>query len=195
MANSEANSEASSEASTEIRARVRPEKIAEVEAITERMHAAQSMILTDYTGCTVAQMTIFRNHCRANAVECRVVKNRLARIAADNCDFGVLKEHLKGPTAIVFGLASQVDAAKIVAEFVKTNSQMTIKGGVLDGEFINVSEVEALSKTPSMDELLAKMMGSINSPARGLVVTINGVAGKLCRAIDAVAKQKADVAA
>ncbi len=173
----------------------RPEKIAEVEAIAERMQKAQSMILADFSGCTVEQMTAFRVNCRANAVDCRVVKNRLARIAADNSELEVMKDHLKGPTAIIFGLESQVDAAKITAEFVKANEQMQIKGGVLDGAFLDVEEVMALSKTPSMDELIAKMMGSINSPASGLVGTINGVAGKLCRAIDAVAKQKAETAA
>jgi len=173
----------------------RPEKVAEVEAITERMQAAQSMILADYSGCTVEQMTIFRESCRANAVECRVVKNRLARIAADNTEHGVLKDYLKGPTAILFGHESQVAAAKVLVDFIKENSQMEIKGGVLDGAFLDVEEVVSLSKTPSMDELIAKMMGSINSPAGGLVGTINGVAGKLCRAIDAVAKQKAETAA
>jgi len=173
----------------------RPEKIAEVEAITERMQAAQSMILADYTGCTVEQMTAFRVNCRANALDCRVVKNRLACIAADNSELGIIKDHLKGPTAIIFSLESQVDAAKIVAEFVKDNTQMEIKGGILDGAFLDVNEVMVLSKTPSMDELIAKMMGSINSPATGLALTINGVAGKLCRAIDAVAKQKAEMAA
>ncbi len=173
----------------------RPEKVAEVKAIAERMQKAQSMILADYTGCSVEQMTIFRENCRAKAVECRVVKNRLAIIAADNSELTVLKDHLKGPTAIVFGLESQVDAAKIVADFSKENEQMKIKGGVLDGAYLDVNAVVALSMTPSMDELIAKMMGSINSPASGLVGTINGVAGKLCRAIDAVAKQKAEAAA
>lgn len=182
-------------ASSETNKAIRPEKIAEVEAITERMKAAQSMILADYTGCTVEQMTSFRENCRAKAVECRVVKNRLARIAADNTDLSVMKDYLKGPTAIIFGHESQVDAAKVVADFVKENSQMAIKGGILDGEFLDVNEVMSLSETPSMDELIAKMMGSINSPASGLVGTINGVAGKLCRAIDAVAKQKAESAA
>jgi large subunit ribosomal protein L10 len=172
----------------------RPEKIAEVEAIASRMQSAQCMILTDYTGCTVAQMTVFRETCRANAVECRVVKNRLARIAADRAEFGSVKDQLKGPTAIIFGHESQVEAAKIVAEFVKTNDKMKIKGGMLDGVFLDAEAVVALSKTPSKDELIAKMMGSIGSPATGLVITLNGVAAKLCRAIDAVAKQKAEAA-
>ena len=168
----------------------RPEKIAEVEAITERMQAAQCMILADYAGCTVEQMTRFRETCRSKAV----VKNRLARIAADNCDLGVMKDHLKGPTAILFGLESQIDAAKIVAEFVKDNEKMQIKGGMLDGQYLTEAEVVALSKTPSKEELIAKMMGSINSPASGLVGTMNGVAAALARAIDAVAKQKGEAA-
>ncbi|MCB1184810.1 50S ribosomal protein L10 [bacterium] len=172
----------------------RPEKIAEVEAITERMQAAQCMILADYAGCTVEQMTRFRETCRSKAVDCRVVKNRLARIAADNCDLGVMKDHLKGPTAILFGLESQIDAAKIVAEFVKDNEKMQIKGGMLDGQYLTEAEVVALSKTPSKEELIAKMMGSINSPASGLVGTMNGVAAALARAIDAVAKQKGEAA-
>jgi len=173
----------------------RPEKVAEVEAIQSRMSAAKSMVLADYSGCTVEQMTIFRESCRAKGVDCRVVKNRLARIAADNVDLEIIKEHLKGPTAILFGLEGQVDAAKVIVDFQEENEQLEIKGGILDGAFLEVSEVVALSKIPSMDELIAKMMGSINSPASGLVGTINGVAGKLCRAIDAVAKQKAETAA
>jgi len=172
----------------------RPEKIAEVQAIAERIDSAQSMILADYTGLTVEQMTIFRRSCRAQSVECRVVKNRLARIAADKSGLEAMKDHLNGPTAIVFGAESQVDPAKIVADFAKENEAMEIKGGFLDGEFLDKAQVMALAKTPSRDELLAKMMGSINSPATGLVGTINGVAAALARVIDAAAKEKAEAA-
>jgi large subunit ribosomal protein L10 len=172
----------------------RPEKVAEVQAIADRIAGAQSMILADYTGLTVEQMTIFRRQCRENAVECRVVKNRLARIAADNSGIEAMKDHLKGPTAIVFGAESQVDPAKLVVEFAKTNEAMEIKGGFVDGAFLDSTQVVALSQTPSRDELLAKMMGSINSPATGLVGTINGVAAALARVIDAAAKEKAEAA-
>jgi large subunit ribosomal protein L10 len=172
----------------------RPEKIAEVEAITERMRGAQSMILADFSGLTVAQMTVFRATCREKSVECRVVKNRLARIAADEADLSILKEHLAGPTAIMFGPESQVEPAKIIVDFAKENEAMEIKGGVLDGAFLDAKEIVALSKTPSMDELIAKMMGSINSPAGGIVGTMSAVMGGLARTIDAVAKQKAEAA-
>ena len=172
----------------------RPEKIAEVEAITEKIQSAQSMVLADFTGLTVLQMTEFRRTCRAQQVECRVVKNRLARIAADNADLAVMKDHLKGPTAIMFGPESQVDPAKLCVEFAKTNEAMEIKGGFLEGEYLDKGQVISLSNTPSKDELIAKMMGSINSPATGLAMVTNGVAGALARAIDAVAKQKAEAA-
>jgi large subunit ribosomal protein L10 len=172
----------------------RPEKVAEVQAIAERIGAAQSMILADFSGLSVAQMTVFRRNCREKSVECRVVKNRLARIAADDSGLEAMKDHLKGPTAILFGAESQVDPAKIVVEFAKDNEAMEIKGGFVDGEFLDTAQIVALSKIPSRDELLAKMMGSINSPASGLVGTINGVAASLARVIDAAAKQKAEAA-
>jgi len=172
----------------------RPEKVAEVEAIAQRIQAAQSMVLADFSGLTVLQMTEFRRTCRAKSVDCRVVKNRLARIAADSADLAVMKDHLNGPIAIMFGPESQVDPAKIIVDFAKDNEAMEIKGGFLDGEYLDKSQIVALSKILSKDELIAKMMGSINSPLRGLAVTMNGVVGALARVIDAVAKQKAEAA-
>ena len=169
-----------------------PEKIAEVEAITERIKSAQSMVLADYTGLSVLQMTAFRRTCRANSVECRVVKNRLAKIAADNADMAIMKDHLTGPTAIMFGPESQVDPAKMVVEFAKDNEAMEIKGGFLDGAFLDKSQIVALSMTPGRDELIAMMMARINSPATGLAATMNGVVGALARVINAVAEQNAE---
>jgi large subunit ribosomal protein L10 len=172
----------------------RPEKVAEVQAIAERIESAQSIVLADFSGLTVDQMTQFRRNCRAQSVECRVVKNRLARIAADKVGAGVLKDTFKGPTAVVFGAESQVDPAKLVVEFAKDNDRMQIKGGYVDGQVLDANQVVALSKIPSREELLAKMMGSINSPARGLACTVNGVAAALARVIDAAAKARAEAA-
>lgn len=169
----------------------RPEKITEVEAITERMQKSQCLILTDYTGLTVHAMTAFRRSCREKGIDCRVVKNRLARIAATNTGMETLNEHLKGPTAVLFGMENQVEAAQIAVAFAKDNDKLKIKGGFVDGKYLDPSQVVALSKTPSREVLLSMMMGSVNAPARGLAVTTNGVAAALCRAIDAVAKQKA----
>ncbi|MBU8871810.1 MAG: 50S ribosomal protein L10 [Gemmatimonadales bacterium] len=172
----------------------RPDKIAEVEMITQKLQAAQSLVLADYSGLTVEKMTFFRQQCRANKVECRVVKNRLAKIAADNAGVEVIKDLLRGPIAIMFGPESQVDPAKIVAEFAKKNEAMEIRGGMVDGAYLDADQVMALSKVPTRDELIAKMMGSINSSVTGVVMVMNGVVAGLARAIDAVAKQKAETA-
>jgi len=172
----------------------RPEKIAEVEAITSGFKSAQSIVMADFTGLTVHHMTEFRAKCREKNVTCRVVKNRLAMIAADNAELAFIKDHLKGPTALIIGPDSQVDPAKLVAEFAKDHEKLQVKGGMVDGQLLDAAQVIALSKVPSKEELIAKMMGSINSPASGLVGVVNGVAAALCRAIDAVAKQKAEAA-
>jgi len=173
----------------------RPEKVAEVELITESMQAAQSLVMADYSGLTVAQMSEFRNKCREKNVTCRVVKNKLAHRAADGAGIEGIKDHLKGPIAMIFGLESQIDAAKIAVDFAKDNEAMEIRGGMVDGTYLDADEVVALSKVPSREELIAKMMGSINSPAGGLAMVLNGVVAGLTRAIDAVAKQKAETAA
>ena len=167
-----------------------PKKIAEVELLTEKLQAAQSLVMADFTGLSVLQMTDFRAKCRAQKVECRVVKNRLAKIAADAADLAVVKDKLTGPTAFIFGPESQVDPAKMVIEFAKEHKALTVKGGVVDGEFIDAEQVVALSKIPGWDELIAQMMGSINSPVTGMALVLNGVMGGLARVIDAVAKQK-----
>jgi large subunit ribosomal protein L10 len=169
----------------------RPEKIAEVTAIADHLKTAQAVVLADFTGLSVAQMTEFRNQCREKGIVCRVVKNRLAKIAADQAEVTVLNEHLKGPTALIMGSESQVEPAKIVVEFAKSNEALEVKGGLVGVDFLTPVQVVALSKTPSLDELYAKMMGSINSPASGIVGTVNGVMAALTRAVDAVAKQKA----
>jgi large subunit ribosomal protein L10 len=172
----------------------RPEKVAQVEAITANLKSVQSVVLADYQGMTVEQMTNFRVKCREKNVICRVVKNRLAKIAAERADIAVLAEHLTGPVALIMGSESQVDPAKITVEFAKTVEALEIRGGVVDGVYLDADQVVALSKVPGRDELYAMMMGSINSPVRGVVGVVGGVMSALARAMDAVAKQKGEAA-
>lgn len=169
----------------------RPEKVAAVEALAGKLRSAQSLVLADYTGLTVEKMTAFRVLCRAKGVDCRVVKNRLAGIAADQADLTIIKDHLKGPTALIMGPSSQIDPAKITVEFAKDNAKLRIKGGLLDGRFLDPAAVESLSRTPDREVLLAQIMGGLNNPARSLATVVNGVAAALTRAVDQVAKQKA----
>jgi large subunit ribosomal protein L10 len=169
----------------------RPEKVAAVEALAGKLRSAQSIVLADYTGLTVEKMTAFRATCRAKGVECQVVKNRLAGIAADQAELSQLKAHLKGPTAMIIGLQSQIDAAKVAVDFAQDNDKLRVKGGMLDGRFLAPAAVVALSKTPSREVLLSQIMAGLNGPARMLACATNGVVANLTRAIDQVAKQKA----
>jgi large subunit ribosomal protein L10 len=169
----------------------RPEKIAQVEAIAAHLQSAQSTVLADYSGITVAQMTEFRARCRSKNVVCRVVKNRLAKIAADQADLPQLKEHLTGPIALILGPESQVDPAKLVVDFAKDVEALEVRGGFMDGAFLTPAQIVALSEIPGREELYAKMMGSINSPLSGVAGATSGVLSALTRAVDAVAQQKA----
>ncbi len=169
----------------------RPEKEAAVLAIADRLKAAKSIVLADFTGLTVEKITTFRAMCRGKGVACKVVKNRLARIAADQAGLPVLKEHLKGPTALVMGLQSEVDPAKVAVEFAQDNEQLRIKGGLLEGRYLAPAGVLALSRIPDREVLISQVMAGVNGPARGLAAATAGVAAALARAIDAVAKQKA----
>jgi large subunit ribosomal protein L10 len=147
--------------------------------------------MVDFTGLSVEKMTAFRTLCRGKGIECRVVKNRLAKLASAAADLDVLQDQLSGPTALILGPESQVDPAKVVVEFRQENEALTIKGGLIEGEYLDQMQVVALSKIPSRDELVAKLMGSMQSPLSGFMATMQGVPAALARAFDAVAKQKA----
>jgi len=160
---------------------VRPEKIAEVDLIAEKIKGSQGLVLADFTGLTVASMGEFR-----------VVKNRLARRAAAEADCSALDELLKGPTGIAFGRESPLEPAKVVVDFAKTNENLAIKGGYLDGKLLSVPEVEALSKIPSRDELLGMVMRGMQAPLTGFISVMAGTVRGLATVLDAIAKQKAE---
>lgn len=172
----------------------RPEKVAEVEFLTDKMLKSEGIVLADFSGLTVAQANDLRVKCREQHVELRVVKNRLARRAAVAADSGALEALFKGPTAIAFGLESPVEPAKVLTEFAKTNEKLRVKGGFVDGEVLSVQDVRALSDVPSRPELIAMIARGINGPATGLAGTINAVMSSLARAINAAA-EKNDAAA
>ena len=124
-----------------------------------------------------------------------MVKNRLATIAADNADMAVMKDHLKGPTAIMFGPESQVDPAKIVVDFAKDNEAMEIKGGFVDGQYLDAEPGRGPVQGPEQgrvdrqDDGQHQLAGHRHRHGRSTVSI-----GALARAIDAVAKQKAEAA-
>jgi len=161
-----------------------------IEAIKETMAKAKVAIVTDYRGLSVAEITALRRELQKEQSDFSVVKNTLAKIAVKDTNFAALDELLEGPTALAVGFGDQVAPAKILTAFIKKAKKSEIKGAVLDGRVFSAKDVAKLAELPSKEELYAKMLGSINSPATGLVNTVSGVARALVTAMDAVRKQK-----
>jgi large subunit ribosomal protein L10 len=134
-----------------------------VAGIKEKMAAAKSIVLVDYRGLTVAEVTELRNQCRAAGVEYAVLKNTMVNLAAKELGINGMDDYLKGPTAVAFGMTDAVAPAKVITEFIKKNKKTEVKCGVLDGQILNAAGVEALAAIPSREVLLAKIMGSMMS--------------------------------
>lgn len=166
------------------------DKIQEMKQVISKAKVA---IVSDYRGLNVAEITDLRRRLQEEKGDYTVMKNTLAKIAFKGTAFEGLEEFLKGPSAIAFGFEDQVSPAKVLLKYVKEKKKtdlVEIRGGVLDGKILTANEVKDLSNLPSKEELYAKMLGSINSPASGIVGCVNGVMSALVRALDEVRKQK-----
>ena len=156
---------------------VRKEKKPEiVDQISDKLSRSEIVIVTDYRGLTVAQITELRQKLRQQGVEYHVVKNTLAGFAADKADKSGLSEFLEGPTAIAFGYDDVVQTPKALLEYQKSAEETTlrIKGGLLGDRVLTSQEISALAKLPPREELIAKVVGLLQSPISGLVTVLNG---------------------
>ena len=161
-----------------------------IESIKDKVSKAKVAIVTEYRGFTVEEITSLRRKLQKENGDYMVTKNTLAKIAVKGTEYEILNDVLKGPVAIAFGYGDQVAPAKVVTKFVKDTKKGEILTAVLDGKLLSKEETNALAELPSRDELFAKMLGCVNSPATGIVGSVNAVMSSLVRAIDAVAKQK-----
>ncbi|MEI7474863.1 MAG: 50S ribosomal protein L10 [bacterium] len=161
-----------------------------LEEIKEAVANAKVAIVTDFRGYTVAEITALRRELQKDGAEYTVVKNTLAKIAVQGTPYEPLAEILKGPVAVAFGFKDQVAPAKVLTQYIKKAKKGQIIGGVLDGNLLNAKDVANLATIPSREELYSKMLGSINSPATGIVMCVSGVMSALTRAVDEVRKQK-----
>ena len=163
------------------------EKIAHIKEYAEKAKVA---IVTNYKGLSVEEITNLRRLLQKAGADYTVTKNTLAKIAMQGTSFEVLADSMKESTAIAFGFDDEVSAAKVVEKFIKDTKKAEIICGALDGQLLDAKQVDALAKTPSKEELYAKMLGCINSPATGIAGAVNAVMSGLVRAMDQVAKQK-----
>lgn len=158
--------------------------------IKENADKAKVAVVTNYKGLSVEEITILRRELQKAGADYTVTKNTLAKIAMKGTAFEVLADSMKESTAIAFGFDDEVSAAKVVAKFIKDKKKCEILCGALDGQVLSAAQVNELANTPSKEELYAKMLGCVNSPATGIVGSVNAVMSSLVRAIDAVAKKK-----
>ncbi|MFT5086890.1 MAG: large subunit ribosomal protein L10 [Candidatus Latescibacterota bacterium] len=169
------------------------EKINKVDELTAAMAGAKAIYLADFTGIDVAKVTGLRNQLREAGIGYQVVKNRLAKRAAEAAGIEGFSEHFVGPTAIAYSNDDPIAPAKILQDFAEKDDTFSIKTGIMDGKILTADEVVVLAKLPSRDELLGKVVGSIQSPLYGFAVVLNGLLRNLVGVVSAIEeKQRTD---
>lgn len=162
-----------------------------VQAIAEKMNESQSIVITDYRGLNVQQVTELRRRLREAGIEYRVLKNTMVRFAAHKVGIEGLDEVLNGPTAVAFGVKDPVAPAKILSEFAKTNDKLQIKAGVLEKKVISAENVKALADIPPREVLLSMVLRGMQGPISGLVNVLQGNIRNLVYVLAAVQEKKA----
>ena len=166
-------------------------KSEKIDAIKAKIEKAQVAVITEYQGLTVEDITKLRREIQKTGGDYMVTKNTLAKIAVKGTEYEALAEKMTGPIALAFGFEDPVSPAKAVVKFIKESKKGAIVGAVLEGKLMTEAETRALADLPSKEEKIKKMLGSINSPASGIVGSINAVMSQLTRAMAAVRDQKA----
>ena len=162
----------------------------EVKSLAEKFKTMKGLILTEYHGLTVEEISELRSKLRSLNSEYAVVKNTLSEIALK--DIGIdAGNNFSGPTALVIENGDIVSPAKVVFEFAKTHTKLKVKAGFLEGKFVDSAIVERLSALPSREVLIAKMLGSMNSPITGFVNVLAANIRGLVNVLDAAAKKQA----
>lgn len=164
----------------------RPEKVEQVELITDKLRRAKVAVLTDYRGLTVRQIQDLRGRLRAQDVEYRVVKNTLARRAAAEAGHPDFQDALKGPVAIAFGYADISAPARLLGEFTRqTRLRVEIVGGLVEGRVMGPDQVRQTADLPSREVLIAQLLGTLQSPVSQLVATIQAPVQQLVGLLEA----------
>ena len=167
----------------------RSEKAEVIEEVSAQVAQAGAIILAEYRGLEVGQITTLRKKARESGVYLRVLKNTLARRAVVGTPFEGLADKMVGP--LIYGMsADPVSPAKVLNEFAKGNDKLVLKAGAMANSVLDVNGVKALATMPSRDELLAKLMGTMQAPISQFVRTLNEVPTKFVRGLAAVRDQK-----
>lgn len=165
------------------------EKQKVVDDIRQKMEGSTGIILADYRGLTVSQVTNLRVELRQAGIEYRVLKNTMVRRAADEIGIEGIESFLKGPTAIAFS-PDPVAPAKILMEYSKKNKSLKIKAGIVEGRVIGPEMIKSLSELPSREVLLSQVLAGMQAPIQGMVNVLQGPVRKMGYALEEVRKLK-----
>ena len=148
--------------------------------IVEKIKGAESITIVSYSGLTVEQVTNLRKLCREQEVHYCVLKNRLVKLALDEAGIQGVEDLLNGPNAFVFSTKDPVSGPKTIVDFIEKNKLQSLKvtGGVFEGKAADEATMNALAKMPNRDELLAMLVGVLQSPISGLVATLDQIGEK-----------------
>src|ERR1700745_1805750 len=166
------------------------EKQAVVAEVAKQVAGAQAIVMVENRGMAVAAMTQLRAKARTSGVYFRVVKNTLVRRAVAETPFAALADKMVGPLAYGFG-PDPVAVAKVLNDFAKGNEKFVITGGAMPGQVMTAKEIGALAALPSREELIARLLGTMQAPIAKVVRTLNEVPGKFVRTLAAVRDGKA----
>jgi len=165
------------------------EKKAVVAEVSAEIAKAQGIVVAEYRGLEVGNMTELRAKARKGGVYLRVLKNTLARRAVAGTPFEKLAEQMVGP--LVYGISPDpVATAKVLNEFAKANEKLVIKAGAMPNSVITAKEVKALASMPSREQLIARLLGTMQAPVAQFVRTLNEVPSRFVRTLAAVRDQK-----
>ena len=172
----------------------RTEKTDAIAQMTEALGSAPHAFLIDFQGISVPDVTELRRQIRATGSEYVVVKNTLALRAIKDAPIGALSEHFTGMTAVAWSKTDIVQLAKVLHQFGKTNPKIKVKAALVEGRPVPAAALESLASLPTRPELVARLLGLMQSPVRRLVTVLSSPQRKLAITISAVAEKKSAAA-
>ena len=165
------------------------QKEAVISDVTDAIASAKSGVLAEYRGLNVEKLTALRQQARSHGVWIKVVKNNLAKRVIKNTDFECLTDYFAGP--VIFSVSTDaVSVARVMAEFEKSHDSFKITAGVLNGKLIDQEMIQRLSRLPNRDELMIKLLGTMQAPIQKLVLTLNEIPSRAVRTLAALADSK-----
>jgi large subunit ribosomal protein L10 len=162
-----------------------------VEKIKADLSAADAVWVVDYRGLTVKEAEELRINIRAVGAGLKIYKNSLTELALTALEMPSLGEMLEGPSGFVFVAGDPVASAKVLKTYAKANSKLEFKGGLLNNQILTASQVMAIADLPSREELIAKLLGTIQNPMSGVVRVLNGPMSAFARVLGAISDDKA----